>query len=153
MDRRSTTWPVLRRADGFTISVLAEDQDEVCLAFAEKDRDRFAGVAWQPGPLGHPRLSGAVSWLDCRIHRIDDAGDHELVLGEVRHLEVHDQPSLVFHAGRFARLEDRDSTAAARLPSSAFTGLHGLDVAAPFFDVLAARINGAAASSPKEGRP
>jgi flavin reductase (DIM6/NTAB) family NADH-FMN oxidoreductase RutF len=144
VDRRSTTWPTLRRAGGFTISILAAGQDDLCMTFAGRAADRFAGVRWSPGGGGHPRLADAVAWLDCTIHRVDEAGDHQIVLGEVRDLVLHDRPSLLFHGGRFADLVTRPSAERPGNPRPAevaLAGLHGLDVASPFFDVLSARLD------------
>ncbi|MEW2443692.1 flavin reductase family protein [Micromonospora marina] len=144
VDRGSSTWPAIRRAGGFTVSILAAGQDDLCMTFASKGADRFAGVQWSAGSGGHPRIEGAVAWLDCSIHRVDEAGDHQIVLGEVHDLVLHDRPSLLFHGGRFADLVTRPSAEQpekSRPAEVALAGLHGLDVATPFFDVLSARLD------------
>lgn len=140
-DQGSSTWPDLRRAGAFSVSVLAADQGELCRRFAAKGTDRFSQVEWTPGADGHPRIAGAVTWLDCRIHALLPGGDHEIVLGEVVDLATREAEPLAFHRGRFARLEAPASEPDAREPEeSALYDLHGLDVAAPFFDVLVSRL-------------
>jgi 3-hydroxy-9,10-secoandrosta-1,3,5(10)-triene-9,17-dione monooxygenase reductase component len=65
--------------------------------------DKFAGVSWERAPAtGAPILDGIAAWIDCRIYKQIEAGDHWLVLGEVLELSVHrDGGALVFHGGQF----------------------------------------------------
>jgi flavin reductase (DIM6/NTAB) family NADH-FMN oxidoreductase RutF len=47
-------------------------------------------------------LNDVAAWIDCRVYKRVDAGDHLLVLGEVLELSVHsDTGALVFHRGSF----------------------------------------------------
>lgn len=140
-DNGSSTWPLMRRAGGFSVTVLGADQGELCQQFARKGSDRFQQVEWTPGADGHPRITGGVTWLDCRIHALLPGGDHEIVLGEVVDLAGGDGEPLAFHRGRFARLEPAPPQEPARRPEeTALYDLHGLDVSAPFFDVLVGRL-------------
>jgi len=105
--RTSTTWPAIRAAGRFAVSVLAADQDEVCRTFAAKGADRFSAFAWSLTSLGQPLLDGAVAWFDCEMAEVYPAGDHEIVLGAVR--EVGEDPTavpLVFHRGGVQPLLD-----------------------------------------------
>ena len=46
--------------------------------------DRFAGVAWSPGPRsGCPVLQDAAAFLECRVTSRMEAGDHWIVLATV----------------------------------------------------------------------
>ncbi len=63
-DLNSSTWPSLRRADGFAVSILGEDQENVCRTFATKGIDRFAQLSWSISPSGHPVLD-ASSTMSC----------------------------------------------------------------------------------------
>jgi flavin reductase (DIM6/NTAB) family NADH-FMN oxidoreductase RutF len=142
-DKGSSTWPVLRSAGGFTVNVLAAEQEDLCRRFAQKGADRFSQVEWTPGVDGHPRIDGVVTWLDCRIHAVLPGGDHEIVLGEVVALSAGEGEPLAFHRGRFGRLAPPpapEDTPARQPEEDALYNLHGLDVAAPFFDVLASRL-------------
>ncbi len=138
-DHRSSTWPVLRKADGFTVTILALEQEDECKTFAAKGADRFASIEWTTGPSGHPRLTGGLAWLDCETHEIVPAGDHEIVLGRVVALEQRDGDPLVFHRGRFASLAVEEETGSAPSVEDALAGLEALDLSTPFFGVLAAR--------------
>lgn len=103
--RTSTTWPHIRDTGRFCVNVLAADQAEVSSRFARRSADRFDGVAWQPSPLGSPRLDGVVAWIDCTLWREYDGGDHTIVAGHVEHLgAVSELGPLAFHRGGYAQL-------------------------------------------------
>lgn len=104
-DKSSTSFPRISSATSFCVNVLAADQEAVCRAFARRGGDKFAGISWSPTPSGAPRLDGAAAWIDCEFHSITEAGDHYLVLGKVRDLDVsttHRHP-LVFFQGGYGR--------------------------------------------------
>ncbi|OIJ69887.1 flavin reductase family protein [Streptomyces mangrovisoli] len=108
--RTSSTWPRIARAGVFCVNVLGADQGALCRAFAVSGADKFAGVAYDAAPVsGAPRLVGAVSWIDCAVHAVHTGGDHLVVVGRVAALGTADDDApggpLIFHRGRFARLE------------------------------------------------
>ncbi|MFC9326842.1 flavin reductase family protein [Kitasatospora sp. NPDC057015] len=101
----STTWPAVRRAGGFAITILGEQHEEVCRTFATRGADRFAGRDWHRSPAGHPVLADGLGWLDCAIETIHPAGDHELVVARaVEWSSTSPGSPLIFHSGRYARL-------------------------------------------------
>jgi 3-hydroxy-9,10-secoandrosta-1,3,5(10)-triene-9,17-dione monooxygenase reductase component len=102
VSRASDTWPHVREAGSFVANILSGSQGELCRGFARKGVDRFAGVRWEAGPSGAPRIQGALAWIDCRVWSVTGAGDHWAVLGEV--IELHplsDAEPLVFFRGRY----------------------------------------------------
>lgn len=104
--KTSTSWPKIEAAGMFCANVLSEGQEDLARRFAQSGGDKFAGVQYSPAPAtGAPILDGVAAWIDCRIHKRIEAGDHWLVLGEVLELSV--QPgdgALVFHGGAFRTL-------------------------------------------------
>jgi flavin reductase (DIM6/NTAB) family NADH-FMN oxidoreductase RutF len=107
--RGSETLEAVRRSGAFSVNLLGAHQAELGWRFAQRssDRpDRFAGVAWRPGPDGCPHLSGAAAVLDCDLHDVLEVGDHELVLGRVTAASTASPagPPLVFSGGRFTTL-------------------------------------------------
>jgi 3-hydroxy-9,10-secoandrosta-1,3,5(10)-triene-9,17-dione monooxygenase reductase component len=105
----STTWPSLRRAGAFAISVLAEGQERLGSAFGTAGAARFTGLPWTRSPHGQPLVPGAVAWLDCAITRVLPVGDHDLVLGEVAAAGLGERGApLVFFRGGFVRLHRAD---------------------------------------------
>ena len=107
-DKKSTTFPKIRDAGFFCANVLGADQEHICRAFASKAPDKFVDVGWRPADSGAPILDRAVAWIDCDIEEVHEAGDHFIVIGRVRELEVPEVglPLLFFQGGygRFAPL-------------------------------------------------
>lgn len=103
--RSSATWPHLHRSALFTANVLRDGQADLARSFSRTGVDKFAGVAWVPGPTGTPHLQGALAWIDCRVEQVHAGGDHHLVVGRVLQLAGGDGRPLVFYRGRFASLE------------------------------------------------
>lgn len=96
-----------RRASHYCVNVLALEQSDVSNRFATWPVDRFAGLAWQPGQGGAPRLDGCCAWFEVRNTLQHPGGDHLIFVGEVeRFAEASERAPLVFHAGRYRRLAE-----------------------------------------------
>lgn len=103
--KNSDTWPFIRESGHFAVNFVAGDQESVCRNFARKGVERFSGVRHDPSPSGCPVLEEALAFIDCRIQREDDAGDHVIVIGQVLSLGLQrETPPLVFYRGGFHRL-------------------------------------------------
>lgn len=91
----------------FAVSVLADHQIAIARAFANSSRgetDTQEFGQWR-SPLGSPLIEGAVAWLDCRLERVHDGGDHVICLGRVDGLASYKaRRSLVFNRGEFCEL-------------------------------------------------
>jgi flavin reductase (DIM6/NTAB) family NADH-FMN oxidoreductase RutF len=102
--KTSTSWPKIAAAGSFCINVLTASQQDLCRRFAVSGGDKFAGVPWHPAPSGAPILDGALAWIDCEHERSVDAGDHLIVLGRVRVLEIDTSQApapLIFFQGGY----------------------------------------------------
>ncbi len=97
----SSSWPRIEAAGTCTVNVLADSQEAVARGFARSGVDKFAGVGWSPGAEGAPRIHDSLAWLDCRIERVVEAGDHRLVLGRVTGLATGGGEPLLFYRGAF----------------------------------------------------
>lgn len=97
----SSTWPKLQGVGKFCISILADDQEDVCRVFASKEADKFAGIGWDHSPLGSPRITGALAWIDCELSAVHEAGDHDIAIGAVHDLHVSREgdPLIFFRGG------------------------------------------------------
>ncbi len=107
VSNRSVTWPSLRAGGGtFCVNILADDQEALSRAFAARGPDRFEGVGWRPSPSGAPVLSGVLAWIDCTVDAEHEAGDHVIVVGQARAMNVeHEGRPLVFYRGGYGRFE------------------------------------------------
>ena len=102
----SSTWPRLRASGSFCVNILAEDQEALSRTFAAPGRDRFLGVGWRPAPSGAPVLADVLAWIDCTVEAEHQAGDHLIVVGRVRELDLlHEGRPLVFYRGGYGRFE------------------------------------------------
>jgi len=101
--RSSATWPVIERTGRFCANVLADGQQELARRFGTSGDDKFAGVAWSPSPAGAPVLDGALTWVECAVQAVHEAGDHYLVTGRVTGLgPCRAGRPLLFYRGRYA---------------------------------------------------
>lgn len=101
----STTWPQLRQANGFTVSILAADHERVGRLFATKNVDRFQDdQVWKRTRAGHPVLNDALAWLACTTAAVYPVGDHDVVIGEVTDGDARDGEPLLFFRGRYTGL-------------------------------------------------
>ena len=101
----SATWPRLRARPRLGISVLAEAHDSACVSLSRKTGDRFADVDWEATESGAVIVHGATAWLECDVHSEVPAGDHSIVLLQIRGMETTPGvPPLIFHGSRFRRL-------------------------------------------------
>ena len=100
----STTWPRLRRAPRLGVSVLAHDQAAACLQLARRTGDRFGGIDTKLTDQGAVFIEGAAVQLDCEIRSEIPAGDHEIVVLEVKGLSVGPSAPLVYHESSFRPL-------------------------------------------------
>ncbi|SFQ09013.1 3-hydroxy-9,10-secoandrosta-1,3,5(10)-triene-9,17-dione monooxygenase reductase component [Amycolatopsis arida] len=104
--RTSRTWPIIEGVGRFAVNVLAADQRAVSGVFGARGEDKFAAVAWRAAASGAPLLDGALTWLDCAVEAVHEAGDHFVVVGRVLELgEIRDGRPLLFYRGRYTATE------------------------------------------------
>ena len=103
----STTWPAVRVASRFCISVMASHHEEISRSFSARGTDRFDRIAWHVR-AGAPALDEAVAWLDCRLWAEHPAGDHTIAVCEVIAADSSQRPAtpLVFFRGRYGSFVD-----------------------------------------------
>lgn len=100
----STSWPLIERSGVFAVSVLADDHVDVCRTLATKEPNKFAKLAWSPGPVTEaPLIDGALAHIECTLETRHAAGDHWIVVGRVHRLtaERNDIGPLLFWRGGY----------------------------------------------------
>ncbi|MQA83874.1 MAG: monooxygenase [Streptosporangiales bacterium] len=109
--RTSGTWRRIQRAGYFCVNVLAEGQREMSAVFGRSGADKFAGLGWAPSPNGAPVLAGVLTWVDCVIETVHEAGDHFVVIGRVTDLgPPGDGRPLLFYRGSYAAADTPEDT-------------------------------------------
>lgn len=109
--KSSRTWPAIAGSGYFCVNVLAAGQQDIARRFGVSGADKFAGLSWTPSSSGAPVLSGALTWVECAVEAVHDAGDHYLVVGRVTELGPcrPDRP-LLFYRGRYAAMDAGSGT-------------------------------------------
>lgn len=73
-------WPLLDRAGGFTVNLLAEGHEHTSAHFAGRPIDGFEPLSQE----GSPVLEGALATLHCQTWAVYPGGTHKIVVGEVK---------------------------------------------------------------------
>jgi flavin reductase (DIM6/NTAB) family NADH-FMN oxidoreductase RutF len=107
--KNSRIFNKLRTApNSFCVNILAADQENVCGTLAAPGDKKFSSFDWHTNKAGNPVLNGAIAWLDCDYENIIEGGDHYIVLGTVKAMElVRDALPLLFFQcgyGQFAKI-------------------------------------------------
>lgn len=105
----SKTWPDLRRARHFGVTVLADHHGTVCRQLSGPVADRFTGIDLTVAEDGAVTLDEGLVRFSCSLYREVEAGDHVIVLLKVESVDHAEQGGdahpLVFHRSGFGRLE------------------------------------------------
>ena len=101
LGRTSDTLGAVRDSGAFVVNVLTAEQTAICMTFAGRGSDKFAGLEVSEDDRGQPCLPGVIARLHCDVEAVSDAGDHEMVMGRVHALDVLDADAtpLVFWGG------------------------------------------------------
>ncbi len=87
----------------FAINVLALDQIPLSRHFSRPSDDKFAGIATFAGEGGCPLIAGAAAAFQCSTESTHPAGDHEIIIGRIRHYRYSAQDPLIFCRGRYQK--------------------------------------------------
>ncbi|MDO9485784.1 MAG: flavin reductase family protein [Actinomycetota bacterium] len=106
VERSSRFHEALKQTSHFAVSVLPEGADHTARWFSLRGRplaDQFAEVPHMRSEHGVPLVSEALGWIECSIHSMISAGDHDIVIGSVEKLSISEQDAapLLFWKGRF----------------------------------------------------
>ena len=104
-DKTSTSWSRMEASGSFCVNILGDDQEDVSRVFASSAEDKFTSIGWRPTETGSPLIEGVLAWIDCDVEAVHDGGDHHIVIGRVRGLDIgHEGDPLVFFRGGYANL-------------------------------------------------
>lgn len=109
IQNNSTTWPVLRQASSLGVSVLGSEQERVCRKLSAKGDDRFLDLDWQASSTGAIFIAASVLDIECSIHDVFIAGDHQIVVLRLLAFCINacTEP-MVFHRRKFRRMAFED---------------------------------------------
>ena len=109
--RKSETHGAVIGSHAFSVSVLADDQQELAECFAlpttATKLKSFCGADWHEAETGSPILEGALAYFDCRLTERHDGGDHTIFLGEIVAAGYReDAAPLLWYGSQYRRLAD-----------------------------------------------
>ncbi|MEC7497739.1 MAG: flavin reductase family protein [Planctomycetota bacterium] len=82
------TGHLIRESGRFGLHLLKQDQADLALNFAigsGRDRDKFKQTQVESGPLGTPRLTDALAWMEGRVIHCLDGGDRLYLWGQIEY--------------------------------------------------------------------
>lgn len=111
VQEQSSTWPILREADRFGVSIFGSGQGDMVRQLAGKDKSaRFNDVPVQYGERGALFVNDASIWLEVSTHEVFTAGDHIMALLQVhRAATSEEREPLVWHGSGFRDLVSKGS--------------------------------------------
>ncbi len=81
------TYELIARSGYFSLNILAEGQEDIARHFgfrSGRDTDKLQGIAWHKGEkTGAPILDDVSAWVECRVIKSIEVGDHILFVGEI----------------------------------------------------------------------
>lgn len=107
-DLGSLTLRSIRSHGAFAVNVLADRHEHLSANFARRGLSAaWEGVRHRPGPTGTPRLDDVLAVLECTVEHYLPGGDHEIVVGRVRHAQASADESapLVFWRGSYVSVD------------------------------------------------
>lgn len=103
--RDSERYRLFRSARTFAINVLASDQRELSTLCARQDDLETAGARWSERESGAVFVDGAIARFDCRTTAVHEAGDHDIIIGQVLDFDTpREAPALVFNRSAYGEI-------------------------------------------------
>jgi len=89
----------------FAINILAEHQEHLSRRFSSAAENRFVKVDWSAGVSGVPILNSVLAQLECSVVQTFEAGDHTVLIGEVRRATCNEGKPLVYFNSVYRELK------------------------------------------------
>lgn len=107
VERDARFHDAVTEAGVFGVSVLAVEHRPVATWLSTPGRPligQLESIPHERGRLGCVLIPGALSQLEAEVRGIHPAGDHSIIVGEVRHLTMPDDPPspLLYYRSRYA---------------------------------------------------
>lgn len=100
LSKTSGRFEAFQNAGHYSIHVMREDQGKLALEFA-KNADAFDTCDWRYDGNSVPLLNDALTRFDCTQQAVHDAGDHIIIVGQVRCVVANEGAPLIFAKGGF----------------------------------------------------
>ena len=103
IQKNAASLEAFHKSGGYTISVLNANQGETAMRFTRGEQsERFEGLADKRAPSGRVIIPNSVAWFDCELHQIIEAGDHDILLANIRDYDFAQHGAgLIFERSQF----------------------------------------------------
>lgn len=101
---------IFEAASHFAVNILASDQLEMSNHFARQQKDKFAGIDWEPGIGGAPVFPNCSGRFQCETYDKLDGGDHWIFVGRVVAFDDFGRTPLCFHRGSYSMVFSHPDT-------------------------------------------
>ena len=106
--KKSRSINAFQASDAFAIHILSAHQEELAMRFATSTEDKFEGLHVHSGHGGVPLFDECAAHFECTVENRFEGGDHMIFLGRVINFERGDSEPLVFHDGKFTRVDRQE---------------------------------------------
>lgn len=103
MKKGRTAEGILQASGKFVLNLLYTKQKDIMAHFAkgfDPGQDPFDGVETETHQLGIPVLKSCLSFLECQVRHLYDAGDHQLIVGEIINAGSQEEGQPMVHIRR-----------------------------------------------------
>ncbi len=106
LEKRTKMAESLPHLTGYGVSILSATQRDLSTYFAGQAKDRTVPPFSFEPMTGGPRIAGCIAALGCRLERVDEGGDHWIMLGRVEELYLSDgvRDPLIWFGGNYRGL-------------------------------------------------
>ncbi|HEY0933073.1 MAG TPA: flavin reductase family protein [Trebonia sp.] len=123
-DRKSATLTAVRGHGAFAVNILGQRQHDLSTNFAKRGLAAvWDEVTHHRGPTGSPRLADVIAVIECTVEHEFPGGDHEIIIGRVRHVETNGDEAtpLLFWRGKYRAIENFAGSAVGDLAPEPFS--------------------------------
>jgi len=110
LNKDATCLGAFTSSNVFSVSILAENQEDISRHFAKHMDDKFSNAQYHLGAAtGCPLMEKAICWLECGKVQEFTAGDHIIFIGEVKTTKInHNQNPLIYCARSYCKVKQNN---------------------------------------------
>ena len=103
IDKSAAMFEMLTTCEHFTVNILSESQEEIARRFAMTEATKFDGIGYSLVD-DDAVLDDVLAHAQCTRVQSVEAGDHTIVIGEVRSASVGEGTPLLYFRGGYSSL-------------------------------------------------
>jgi flavin reductase (DIM6/NTAB) family NADH-FMN oxidoreductase RutF len=105
VDQQARTHAHLHARKRFGVNILRSDQKVISEYYARSTETHqhaeAAGAYFDRTAHGTPVLRGALAYLECKLHTVQNAGDHTIFIAEVEDVVLREGEPLLYFRGKY----------------------------------------------------